>query len=66
MSRFMWLVLLPNKDHTTTAIKISGRPWKSRPVRNSRLCAPIGVEFTSVEFGRYYAERGVRRQLTAL
>jgi hypothetical protein len=66
MSRYMWLVLLPSKDYAAAAIKNfqasveveTGRKLKT--LRTDR-----GGEFTSVEFGRYCAERGVKRQLTA-
>lgn len=66
MSRFMWLVLLPSKDEAPSAIKNfqavaeveTGRKLKA--LRTDR-----GGEFTSVDFGRHCAERGVQRQLTA-
>jgi hypothetical protein len=62
----MWLILLPSKDHTVGAIKNfqagveveTGR--KLKVLRTDR-----GGEFTSVDFGRYCAEHGVHRQLTA-
>ncbi|WVZ77310.1 hypothetical protein U9M48_025192 [Paspalum notatum var. saurae] len=66
MSRYMWLHLLPSKDHAPAAIKNfqaaveveSGR--KLKVLRIDR-----GGEFTSAEFGVYCTNRGVQRQLTA-
>jgi transposase InsO family protein len=66
MSRFMWLVLLPRKDHAATMIKnfqvsVEAKTrWKLKTLRSDR-----GGGFTSVEFGRYCMERGIQRQLTA-
>jgi hypothetical protein len=57
----MWLFLLPSKDQAATAIKnfqvtveVETR-CKLKALRTDRG----GGEFTSTEFGRYYAERGV-------
>jgi transposase InsO family protein len=66
MSHYMWLVLLPGKDHAAAAIKNfhaaveveTGRKLKT--LRTDR-----GGEFTSIDFGRYCTERGIQRQLTA-
>jgi hypothetical protein len=66
MSRYMWLCLLAGKDQAPAAIQRfkaaaeleSGRELKV--LRTDR-----GGEFTSVEFGEYYKEFGVQRQLTA-
>jgi hypothetical protein len=66
MSRFMWLVLLPSKDQAAAAIKnfqMSVEVETGRKLKTLRT--DRGGEFTSVEFGRYCAERGVQRQLTA-
>jgi transposase InsO family protein len=66
MSHYMWLCLLASKDQAPAAIwrfkaaaeLESGR--KLKVLRTNR-----GGEFTSVEFGAYYTEEGVQRQLTA-
>ena len=65
-SRYMWIVLLSRKDEAPAAIK----RWQAGiEVETSvKLRAPRtdrGDEFTSTEFGEYYADHGVRRQLTA-
>jgi IS30 family transposase len=65
MSRYMWIQLLSSKGQASAAIKNfqasveveTGRKLKT--LRTDR-----GGEFTSVEFGRDCAERGVERQLT--
>jgi hypothetical protein len=66
MSRYMWLVLLPSKDHATAAIKNFQASVEVETLRKLKtLRTDCGGEFTSIDFGRYCAERGVQRQLTA-
>jgi hypothetical protein len=67
LSRYMWLVHLPSKDQAAATIKNfqagveveMGRTLKA--LRNDR-----GGEFTSTEFGKYCAKRGVHRLLTVM
>jgi transposase InsO family protein len=62
----MWLVLLPSKDHATAAIKNFQASVEVETLRKLKtLRTDCGGEFTSIDFGRYCAERGVQRQLTA-
>jgi hypothetical protein len=62
MSCFTWLMLLPNKDDMVAAIKnlhVSVEVETRRKLKT--LHTDREGEFTSVEFGRYCAERGVQR-----
>ena len=65
-SRYMWLRLLATKDEAEAVLKQfqaateleSGRRLKA--LRTDR-----GGEFTSTSLGKYFADQGVKRQLTA-
>jgi hypothetical protein len=68
MSRFMWLQLLSSKDQAPSAIKnfqAAVEVESGRKLKVLRTDHGGGGEFTSVQFGQYWAERGVQRQLTA-
>jgi hypothetical protein len=66
MSRFMWLCLLSSKDQAPSKIKnFQAAVEVETGLKLKVLRTDHGGEFTSVEFGRYYAECGIARQLTA-
>jgi hypothetical protein len=63
LSRYMWVVVIPSKDHTATAIK-DIQAWaegesglKLKALRTNR-----GGEFTAIEFTDYCAAEGMHRQ----
>lgn len=65
-SRYMWVSLLSSKDEAPAAIK----SWKALVEAETGKVLQVlrtdnGGEFTSVEFGEWCAERGVRRHLSA-
>lgn len=65
-SRYMWVTLLGTKDETPAAIK----RWKALVEAEMRRVLKVlrtdnGGEFTSIEFGEWCADRGVRRHLAA-
>ncbi|WVZ58547.1 hypothetical protein U9M48_008813 [Paspalum notatum var. saurae] len=65
-SRYMWLVLLPSKDHAAAAIKeFQARAEAESGCKLLALRTDRGGEFTSKEFMKYCAADGVHRQLTA-
>jgi hypothetical protein len=66
MSRYMWIHLLASKDQALVEIKNFQAAIEVETGRKLwALCTDRGGEFTSIEFGRYCAECGVERQLTA-
>jgi transposase InsO family protein len=65
-SRYMWLHLLASKDQAPTAIKKFQAEAQLECRRKLRvLRTDRGGEFTSKELGEYFANIGVKRQLTA-
>lgn len=66
LSRYMWIRLLSSKDQASSEIKNFQAAVEVETGKKLKvLRTDRGGEFTSVEFGRYCAERGVERQLTA-
>jgi transposase InsO family protein len=66
MSRYMWVRLLSSKDQAPSEIKNFQAAVEVETGKKLKvLRTDRGGEFTSVEFGRYCAERGVERQFTA-
>jgi hypothetical protein len=66
LNRFMWLVLLPCKDHAEFSIKnfqVGIEVDTGHKLKILHTDRAGGV--ASVRFGRYCAERGVHQQLTA-
>ncbi|WVZ92975.1 hypothetical protein U9M48_039002 [Paspalum notatum var. saurae] len=65
-TRFMWLRLLSSKDEAPEAIKhFQAKVEVETGNKLKVLRTDRGGEFTSVEFGRYCADEGVERHLTA-
>ncbi|WVZ88500.1 hypothetical protein U9M48_035017 [Paspalum notatum var. saurae] len=65
-TRYMWLRLLASKDEAPEAIKhFEAKVETEMGNKLKVLRTDRGGEFTSVEFGRYCAEEGVERHLTA-
>ncbi|WVZ71925.1 hypothetical protein U9M48_020454 [Paspalum notatum var. saurae] len=65
-TRFMWLRLLSSKDEAPEAIKHFQAKVEAETGNKLKvLRTDRGGEFTSVEFGRYCADEGVERHLTA-
>jgi transposase InsO family protein len=64
-SRFMWLWILWSKDQAAETIKQYQLVAEAETRQRLKLFrTDRGGEFTSIEFAEYYAEKGVRRQLT--
>ena len=65
-SRYMWLHLLSSKDEVPAAIKEFQVQVETETGKKLRvLRTDRSGEFTSVEFGLYYAGQGVECHLTA-
>ncbi|WVZ79350.1 LOW QUALITY PROTEIN: hypothetical protein U9M48_026940 [Paspalum notatum var. saurae] len=65
-TRFMWLRLLSSKDEAPEAIKHFQAKVEAETGNKLKvLRTDRSGEFTSVEFGRYCADEGVERHLTA-
>ncbi|RLM93714.1 hypothetical protein C2845_PM08G09120 [Panicum miliaceum] len=65
-SRYMWLQLLTSKDEASKAIKSFKAQVETETGEKLKvLRTDRGGEFTSVKSGRYCAEEGVERHLTA-
>nr|CAE03285.2 OSJNBb0046P18.1 [Oryza sativa Japonica Group] len=65
MSRYMWLTLIRSKDEAANAIKhFQARAVVETGRKLHALRTDRGGEFTSIEFGEYYANLGVGRKLT--
>lgn len=66
-SRFMWIKLLPSKDAEPAAIKqIQAAAERKLGKRLRALRMHRGGEYTAGHFNEYWAELGLRRELTAL
>jgi transposase InsO family protein len=64
-SRFMWLWILWSKDQAAETIKQYQLVAEVETRRRLKMFrTDRGGEFTSIEFAEYYAEKGVRCQLT--
>jgi transposase InsO family protein len=65
-NRYMWLRTLRSKDQAAVAIKQFQQAVEAETGRKLRVFwSDRSGEFSSVEFGEYCIEQGVRRQLTA-
>lgn len=66
LSRYMWLTLLATNDEAAEAIK-HFRPAPKVEARRKlqALRTDRGGDFTYAEFGKYCANRGIKRHLTA-
>ena len=65
-SRFMWLILLQAKNEAAEAVKrIQARAKAECGMKMRVLRIDRGGEFTSTSFGKYCAEFGIQRHLTA-
>jgi transposase InsO family protein len=65
-NRYMWVKTLRSKDEAAEEIKLFQAAVEAEIGRKlGALRTDRGGEFTSVDFMKYCAERGVRRQLTA-
>lgn len=65
-SRYMWVALLPTKDAAPTAIQqIQAAAERKSGKKLRALRTDRGGEFTAGNFNKYFAELGVRRELTA-
>ena len=65
-SRYMWVALLPTKDAAPTAIqRIQAAAERKSGKKLRALRTDRGGEFTVGNFNKYFAELGIRRELTA-
>jgi hypothetical protein len=65
-SRYMWLRLLTTKDEAQEALKqFQAAAELESGQRLKTLHTDRGGEFTSASLGKYFADQGVQRQLTA-
>ncbi|WVZ93619.1 hypothetical protein U9M48_039584 [Paspalum notatum var. saurae] len=65
-TRYMWLRLLSSKGEAPKAIKHFQAKVEAETSNKLKvLRTDCGGEFTSMEFGRYCADEGVERHLTA-
>jgi transposase InsO family protein len=64
-SRYMWILLMPSKDHAVFVIK---RIQASAERKSGKVLGALrtdrGGEFTTAHFKEYCAELGVRRQVS--
>jgi transposase InsO family protein len=65
-SRFMWVVLLPTKDGTTTIKNVQAVTERKSDKQLRTLRTDHGGEFTANHFKEYFEGLGVQRQLTVL
>jgi len=66
MSRFMWLTLLRSKADAPAAIMMfQARVERETGKKLKVLRTDNGGEFTSVQFGEYYAGEGIQRHYSA-
>jgi hypothetical protein len=66
LSRYMWVAVIPSKDHATAAIKdIQAWAEGESGLKLKALRTDRGGEFTVIEFADYCVAEGVHRQHTA-
>jgi hypothetical protein len=62
LSRYMWIGMIPSKDHATAAIKdIKARAEDKASLKLKALRTDCGGKFTTMEFANYCAAEGVHR-----
>jgi hypothetical protein len=66
LSRYMWVVVIPSKDHAMTAIKeIQARAEGESDMKLRALHPDRGGEFTAREFAEYCTTEGMHHQHTS-